>query len=52
MDQLKLIELILGLKKENTVDESESFIEIGKIYAIRTVTMIYTGRLKSFNKNI
>lgn len=30
--------------------EEHTFLEIGKIYLIRTVTMIYTGRLKSQSK--
>jgi hypothetical protein len=28
-------------------DKSHTFLEVGKIYAFRTVTMIYTGRLKA-----
>ena len=28
-----------------------TFLEIGKVYLIRTVTMIYTGRLKAHSKN-
>jgi len=28
-----------------------SFIEVGKIYLIRTVTMIYTGRVKALSDN-
>lgn len=34
------------------LSNSEStFLEIGKVYLIRTVTMIYTGRLKAQSKN-
>lgn len=36
------------------VDLSKSeatFFQIGKIYLIRTVTMIYTGRIKAMSKN-
>ena len=32
-----------------SIEASESFFEIGKVYAFRTVTMIYTGRLKAIN---
>lgn len=32
------------MSKENT------FLEKGKVYAVRTVTMIYTGRLKDWNE--
>jgi hypothetical protein len=40
---LKLASLV-GEEKDST---GESFLEIGKVYAVRTVTMIYTGRLKA-----
>lgn len=58
MDKLQLIEMILGLiqieqtktvPKENKKN-SGSFLEIGKVYAVRTVTMIYTGRLLNLNE--
>lgn len=32
--------------KQRSLDR-KSFLEIGKIYAFRTVTMIYTGRLEN-----
>lgn len=43
---LKLAQLV-GDEKE--VQTSESFLELDKVYAFRTVTMIYTGRLKKVN---
>jgi hypothetical protein len=46
MEKLKLIELILGLNSETKHD---CFLKVGTIYAFRTVTMIYTGRLKAIN---
>lgn len=51
MDQLKLIEMILSLSK-TTPSESKatSFLALEKPYAFRTVTMIYTGRLKAINE--
>ncbi len=51
MDKLKLVELILGLSSEEKKPEStsESFLEVNKVYAFRTVTMIYTGRLKAIS---
>ena len=51
MDKLALLKLILSdtevSKSEAT--KSETFFEVGKIYAFRTVTMIYTGRIKKMN---
>jgi hypothetical protein len=51
MDKLKLVELILGLNSETKRIEStsESFLEVNKVYAFRTVTMIYTGRIKAIS---
>ena len=49
MDKIQLIKLILGLTEGNQ-SNGESFLELEKIYAIRTVTMIYTGRLKAINQ--
>lgn len=49
MDKIKLIEAIIGLdcKTQFSLQQSaQSFLEINKVYAFRTVTMIYTGRLK------
>lgn len=46
---LKLLSMVDG-DDSSSVSEAESFLEIEKIYAIRTVTMIYTGRLKKVNK--
>lgn len=52
MDKMKLIEAIIGLNCETKTlqNNSESFLELNKVYAFRTVTMIYTGRLKDINK--
>ena len=52
MNKMKLIEAILGMDcKETKIPESssESFMVLEKVYAIRTITMIYTGRLKAIN---
>lgn len=43
---LKLVDII---EDKNSSDECESFLELELVYAIRTVTMIYTGRLKKIN---
>lgn len=53
MDKLKLIELVLSLSDKTTAsnNDTESFLELEKVYAIRTVTMIYTGRLKAINRS-
>lgn len=52
MNQLELIKAILDCKTGSTqqVDRSKTFLEIGKPYLFRTVTMIYTGRLKAVNE--
>lgn len=44
MDKLKLIEEILGA---SVCSKEYDFWEIGKDYVIRTVTMIYLGKLKA-----
>lgn len=31
-------------------DRAHTFLELGKVYAFRTVTMIYTGRLKAVSE--
>ena len=49
MDKLALLKLILADDTKSQTSEAESFLEIGKVYAIRTVTMIYTGRLIKIN---
>lgn len=51
MNKLDLITAILscesnGLQMQNNI---ESFLEVGKVYAFRSVTMIYTGRLQKIN---
>ena len=50
MDKIALIQAILGMdcKTENK-NKSHTFLQIGKVYAVRTVTMIYTGRLIDVN---
>ena len=50
MNKLDLITAILGVDgKEKSL--SNEFMEIGKVYAFRTVTMIYTGRIKDISAN-
>lgn len=52
MNKIKLIEAIIGMNEDYTLQspqESGSFLEVGKVYAFRTVTMIYTGRLKAIS---
>ena len=36
---------------KQTNENRKTFLDIGKIYAFRTVTMIYTGRLNSVSDN-
>lgn len=48
MDKLALLKLILS-DDNQSVKNSESFLILEKPYAFRTVTMIYTGRLKAIN---
>ena len=38
------------LKELFNNDKSETFLEVGEMYQIRTVTMIYTGSIKAMNK--
>lgn len=52
MDKMKIVQAILCAEDScyTTVPQNNgSFLEIGKVYAVRTVTMIYTGRLKAVN---
>ena len=49
MDKLKLIECILSGSSELSENKSDTFLDNGKVYAIRTITMIYTGRLVKSN---
>jgi hypothetical protein len=45
---MELIKYLLN--DQNSESEKDaSFLEIGKIYGVRTVTMIYTGRLVAVN---
>jgi hypothetical protein len=51
MDKLSLIQAILSSDcKTQQSNKAASFLELEKVYAIRTVTMIYTGRLKAINE--
>ena len=53
MNKIKLIEAILGMNcdtENKNQSNQETFFEIGKVYAFRTVTMIYTGRVKATNQ--
>ena len=45
MNKLELIQAILGTE-EKQVQLKGTFLEVGKSYLFRTVTMIYTGRIK------
>lgn len=52
MDKLKLIESILNsdCKVSVPTNKASSFIQVGKVYAFRSVTMIYTGRVVDINE--
>jgi len=45
-----LLKLTSLLSDDKQINIAESFLELDKVYAIRTVTMIYTGRLKLINQ--
>ena len=46
MNKLELVQAILGMDcRKEEGKKAHTLLEIGKIYAFRTVTMIYTGRL-------
>jgi len=51
MDKLALIEAILksDCSLKSSSKSASTFLEKGKVYAVRTVTMIYTGRLVDVN---
>jgi hypothetical protein len=51
MDKYKLIKLLLQDDESKSKEESDTFLEIGKNYLIRTVTMIYTGKVKKIRGN-
>lgn len=46
MNKLDIVKALL-CESETALTPSASFYQIGKVYAFRTVTMIYTGRLKA-----
>ena len=48
MDKIKMIELILGMN--NCKSEQKNFWQIGEDYVVRTVNMIYLGKLKDVNE--
>lgn len=52
MTKLEIIQAILGSETEKPTPKTQakSFLEVGKVYAIRTVTMIYTGRLMDISE--
>ena len=50
MDKLALIKLLLNEEVKASVNKVESFLELGKPYSFRTVTMIYTGKLIGINE--
>lgn len=39
------------INNKAVVNNAHTFLVLEKVYAIRTVTMIYTGRLKAYSKN-
>ena len=43
--------LILSLLESNLKQDSKSFYSTGKVYVVRTVTMIYLGTLKKENSD-
>ena len=49
MNKMDLIKFLLNENDSQSGTGSETFLENGKVYAIRTVTMIYTGRLVKSN---
>lgn len=50
MDKIALITAILNCESQKqTGNKVNTFLEKGKVYGVRTVTMIYTGRLIDFN---
>jgi len=49
MTKLETILKLLEFTKDETCTNDSSFLEVDKVYAFRTVTMIYTGRLKKIN---
>lgn len=51
MNQINLIKAILTMSDRPQANtKAHSFLECGKVYAFRTVTMIYTGRLKEISE--
>jgi hypothetical protein len=50
MQNEKVIELLCSLVKNESSQESDCSLEVGKCYLIRTVTMMYTGRLECITK--
>jgi len=58
MNKYELIKMILNMSGGESMSETFSYSESevdtflirGKIYAVRTVTMIYTGKLKAINE--
>lgn len=50
MNKIDLLKAILLCDENKNMDSSDSFLECGKVYAFRTVTMIYTGRLQKINQ--
>jgi hypothetical protein len=46
LSELKISELVTIANAVNLQKTSGTFLEIGKMYMIRTITMIYTGKVK------
>jgi len=51
MDKMDLIKFLLSENNKESVStkSEDTFLEIGKNYLFRTVTMIYTGKLEAIN---
>lgn len=49
MNKIDIIKALLSESDAPPVKSTGTFLEIGKIYSIRTVTMIFVGRLKDVN---
>jgi hypothetical protein len=49
MTKLDIIKALLFEENKTEIGRQDSFFECGKIYAFRSVTMIYVGRLVDIN---
>ena len=51
MNKLDKVKALLADEQLTTSEMPNSFYTIGKVYAFRTITMIYTGRLVAENES-